>query len=407
MKGILMTILMLSVVLFACDNKTKPNIIKEAKPVKFTHFQERQTMVVSTVKYEGFIIGADFDREEVYIQAYSQLDRNYALLIVSILTGEVKKEMKLVKGGFDGPTDFYNPSYMQFVNGYYIIVDQYHKIMVYDEKLNYLYTNMFYVLRYFIDFFPMDKKFGFVIGETFNGLEFNMNFIRLFCMQINKKPTHIRDLYAFKFNSLGLKNRKSREYSFKGSIWPSGRGFEKDGKIYFANYNEKNYYVFDLKTTEMTSFYLDYIKPKIFSQKDVEKLAYLYSDGSLERILKKSGKKRAVEHYPDPIYHFGVFDVGKKKIGIIGDLDINNFTFRLDILDAVSGTYLMSIRLPFGDGLLQSISTSARGLHPLYFDIDKGYYLWNNAEGEDLIDKTQITRFRILGEENRNPAKVK
>jgi hypothetical protein len=59
---------------------------------------------------------------------------------------------------------------------------------------------------------------------------------------------------------------------------------------------------------------------------------------------------------------------------------------------------LESIRLPFGDALMQEVSTSARGMNPTYINVDKGYYLWNNAEGEDSIDYARITTFKIKPE---------
>ncbi|MCP5049606.1 MAG: hypothetical protein GY940_20720 [bacterium] len=362
--------------------------------------------MINTVKHEGYIIGSNFDREEVYIQAFSPVKGKYALVIADIRTGEVKKEMPLTKGGFEGPTDFYNPSYMQFVNGNYLLVDQFHKIMVYDEQLNYRYTNMFYKLRYFIDFFPMENQIGFVIGEHFPGLKLNTNYIQLFKMSGNRKPNHKKDLYVFQFKSLSFESRQSKKFVFTSGIWPSGNGFEKDGNVYYANFDEQRYLVYNIGEDKTIAFALNYLKPKTFSLEAAKKINFYHSSGLGERAIRRSGKRYKVVLYPKPMYHFGIHDVGDKKIGIIGDLDIDNFQFRLDILDTVSGAYLESIRLPFGVGFKESISTGARGLHHIYFDMDKGYYLWNNSEGEDLIDYARITRFKILRKtENQGPNK--
>ena len=112
--------------------------------------------------------------------------------------------------------------------------------------------------------------------------------------------------------------------------------------------------------------------------------------------MKQTGKKYILETYPRPLYHFGILDIGKNKIGIIGDLDIENSKFRLDVLIANTGKYLESINLPFGDGFTQNISTSARGFHHIFVNIDRGYYLWNNVEGEDFDDYAKIMYFKLV-----------
>ncbi len=149
MRRIVLLILAALLVLSACGgDKAK----MKSTPINFDRLQERDVEIVGTVKHEGFVIGADFERAEIYIKALSPLKKKFALVIVDIPTGNVKKEIDLAQGDFQSPKEFYNPAYMQFVKDRYIIVDQFHKIMVYDEQLNYLYTNMFNRLRYSLIF---------------------------------------------------------------------------------------------------------------------------------------------------------------------------------------------------------------------------------------------------------------
>ncbi len=394
---------MISVVLTACGGKAKTGALQKAKPVPFTLLREQRIEIINTFKYEGFVIGSDFKREEVYIQALSAVKGKYSVVIADIRTGEVKKEMHLKQGGFDGPNKFYSPSYMQYVKGNYLIVDQFHKIMVYDEDLNYRCTNMFFMLRFFIDFFPMENKIGFVIGKNICGLKSTANVIYLYSMDGNRKPEHEKALHAFIFPALEIKSRQSEKYKYTAGIWPSGNGFEKDGKVYYANYDEQQYYVHNIGEAKSYTFALHYLKPKTFSVEESTKMKFYHSSGVNERAIRRIGKRYKVELYPKPMYQFGIYDMGKKKIGIIGDLDIDGFQFRLDILDAESGAYLESIRLPFGETFARNVSSNANGQVPTYINVDKGYYLWNNAEGEDLIDYARITWFKIVREDGSQP----
>jgi hypothetical protein len=363
--------------------------------IRFNGLDEKSIEIIDTVKYEGFITGADFNRDEIYIQSISKLKGKYSVIIADIRSGKIKKEIQLNVGAFESPTEFYNPSHMQFLGGNYIIVDQYHKIFVYTEELKHLYTSMFYKLRYFIDFYSYENQNYFVIGAQLNYLRIEKNEIRIFRFPEKSRPVPESDLHVFNNPSLSIKNRQSRKLIHDGPFWPSGRGFHKNGSIYYANHDEKRYFRHDIKENKTVTVVLDYLKPKRFSQETAEKFLHFHSDGTLERISKRTGKRFVAALYPKPFYQFGIYDVGEGKIGVIGDLDTDNFEFRLDVLDTVSGKYLESIRLPFGDGLRINISDGARGVQPTYINVDKGYYLWNDAEGEDLIDYARITTFKI------------
>jgi len=390
-KKIRIICLMLIITATSCKQVT------ESKPIRFDGLNEKPIEFIDTVKYEGFIIGADFNRDEVYIQTVSAGKGKYAISIVDIPSKKLKREMQLKTGGFESPTGFYNPSHMQFLDGNYIIVDQFHKILVFDEQLNHLYTNMFYQLRYFLDFYMYENQKFFVIGAKKNMFKFYRNNIRIYRLRKNSRPVHKKDLHVFSNKSLQPQDLQNQKFMHKGEFWPSGKGFHKNGKIYYANYDEKQYFRYDIRENKSVSFDLDYLKPKKFSQETADRFLFYHSNGWQDRIFRRDGIRVVAVPYSEPLYQFGIFDVGANKIGIIGDLDIEteDLKFRLDVLDADSGKYLESVRFPFGDGILQNIGDGARGMQPTFINMDKGYYLWNNAVGEDVIDYVHITTFKI------------
>lgn len=397
-KKIIVVILIL-IVGITCKKETPAPPIPVTQ-VEFNGFKERTVEMRHTVKFEGYIMGADLNRNEIYIQGVPKLKRMHNILIADIQTGKIKKEKPVPMGTLQSPAGFFNPSYMQYLEGRYFIIDQFHKILVYDEQLNYLYTNMFAMHRFIVDFYSEGGKTFFVMGCKRYGGKLMQNNVGLFHFTENKKPSHFKWIHCFTFKSLQTKNRQNRKLNYMGSPWPSGTGFERNGKIYYANYDEKKYYMYDLGEDQEYAFELGYLKPKTYSLEDSNRLEFLHSNGWEKDIFKRSGIRYIAEPYPEPLYQFGVYDVGKGKIGIIGDIDIEKdiFEFRLDVLDAATGKYLESIRLPFGVYFRETITDGARGVHYTYIDVDKGIYLWNNAEGEELIDYTNITSLKILRE---------
>jgi hypothetical protein len=390
-------LIMLLVILLSCKEKSVEN------KIEFHGLNERKIEIVNEVKFEGFISGADFEHNELYIQSIHKLKRVIRMLIVDIDEGKIKMEKHLSIGAQESPTDFFNPAFMQRLGDRYFIIDQYRKIACYDSRFEYLFTNMFNKHRYFLDFFLNKGNTFLVVGaKRYFGI-FNTNDIQVYKFRENQRPVHVKDLHVFKNKSLSRKARINKKNLYAGAPWPSGLGFEKDGKIYYANNDENVYYTYDIEDKSKQVYKLDYLKAKKYSKEVAWKIKFFYSDGWHVRLMKRTGKKYIVETHPEPLYHFGIFDIGKNKIGIIGDLDTDNFKFRLDVLEASTGKYLESIRLPFGNGFTQNISTSAQGFHHIFINIDRGYYLWNNVEGEDFDDYARITYFKILPEEKSKP----
>jgi hypothetical protein len=360
----------------------------------FDGIKEREIEITGKAVIEGFPLGTDFDRGEVYVD-YLLKTRKYLVKIANIETGKLAKTMELEYGPMESPTKVYNPNYMQYLNHRYVIIDQYEKILVFDEQLKYLFTNMFNVHRYFIDFYIKDNQTFLVIGEIFYGMKNRKNTIKIFQFYDNKRPEFVKKLACFSNKSLSIKNRQSKKYSYKGFFWPSGRGFEKNGKIYYSSGIENKYYSHDLGTGETRVIDLSYLKHREFSNTDATKLGLYTSNGWEEIFFRKTGKKVIYEAYPEPLYHFGIYDVGHNKVGVVGDIELETYKFRLDIIDISTDKYIESIWLPSGAGFIDNISTSSRGVMQIYINVDKGIYVWHDEVGEDFIDSVMITKFKI------------
>lgn len=393
LRKLLPLLLIALLIIPACGKKkTKLKVTK----IKFDGLKERTIRFSPIAKIEGFISGYSSEKNEVYIHALSSRLGKHSMLIVDTLTGKVKKEIKLSRGTHQSPTDFFNPSFMQYLDGRYYIIDQYSKILVYDDRMHYLATHMFEMHRYFIDFYKKDNLIHFVIGEKHYGMEYKYNRVRLYHLPENRRPVVLKKLALFQNPAFGKKRKQERSKMFRGPLWTSGKGFQKDGRIYVTNNENNTYLSYNLEKEKQEVFGLLYLKPKTYSDETIKKFAFARSSGWEKELFKKRGTRVVAVNYPRPLFQFGLYDVGKSKIGVIADVDTEKFEFRLDVIDIVKGEYIESYRFPFGVYLKENLSTSARGFSPTFIDVDKGIYLWCNQEGEDFIDYVRIDSFKVM-----------
>lgn len=345
--------------------------------------------IIGTKTFEGQLLGADFDKNEVYIKPLYPEDF-YSIGIMDIETGKIKKTLRLRKGNIQAPTDVYNPTYMQYMNGRYYLIDWFEKIMVFDDKLDYLYSCMFDHMRYFINFFQGREGAFFVIGRK--GLRYKEAICpaEIYQMIERRIPKLTKKIHESSHMALNYAKDSAGRY-FMGSLWSSCWGFEKDRKIYIANSSESKYFVYDLENEKAASIELVHLKGRKFSDKDARTVNLFVSQLHDETRFKHIA-------YPYKIYYFGFYDVGENKIGVAGDIDIEKMKFRLDILKADSEEYLKSIWLPIGHGFFRQIYETTRGEFHTFINVDKGVYVWLNKEGENLDFVVKITRFNIKNE---------
>jgi len=356
--------------------------------------QEKEIKITKTHFVQEFLTGCDFNRNEIYVETAPKSRDKIFIQIIDIETGTVKKELPVRRGGFQSPTDFYNPTYMEFLGGKYYIVDQMEKIVVFDEKFNYLYSNMFSKHRCFLDLFQSGDRIFIAIGTRFPYKTIYRCGIELYEMETNKKPGLIKSLYEVDIKKISSKD-KEKKFFFHSVLCPFTDGFVKNENFFYTSMTENFFYVYDLNKKKITVVKLSYLTPKTYSKEDAARFGFYKSDGWEERFLKTNKKKIVYLPHPEPVYHFGIHDVGENKIGIVGDIDLVQMKFRLDIIDSTSYIYRESIWFPIGIGFIIKISKSNRGFINNYFDVDKGIYVWEDIEGKDFDYMAKISKFKL------------
>ena len=180
-----------------------------------------------------------------------------------------------------------------------------------------------------------------------------------------------------------------------GVLWPFTDGFVKNEKFFYTSMAENRLFVYDIKAKKITTIELSYLTSKTYSQEDAARFGYYKSDGWEERFLKINKKKIVYLPHPEPVYHFGIHNVGEEKIGIVGDIDLVQMKFRLDVIHSASYKYIESIWFPIGIGFRIKISKSNRGFINNYFNVDRGIFIWEDIEGEDFDYVAKISKFKV------------
>ena len=390
MKRIIIMILFLFFII-SCSKKPE-NVIRIGDVI----IKERELEIKKTKIFEGNLNGVDFERNQFFVNLFTKSNVEHRLGIVDIDKEEIIKTVSLRKGSFQSPTDIFRPSLIQRVDDKYIIVDNFDKIMLFNNDFKLLYSSMFNHLRYFIDFYEIKDQLFFVIGK-WNFIRKGRRYkIELYKFIPEKRIEFIKKLHTGYHKSLWYKTEstyKSKRTWYEGAIWPSSSGFEKEGKIYYSRGEENKCYVYDLFNNRTDVFELTYLKSKKFSVEDNKKLGYYKTTGWQEKSTKTGIKLKYVT-YPDDIYYFGIYDVGENKIGVVGDLDLDKMKFRLDIINMDSFKYIESIWLPIDWGFKRNICCGARGILQSYINIDKGIHLYTGAD-EDGEMITKLTKFII------------
>jgi len=292
------------------------------------------------------------------------------------------------KGGSQSPTDFFSIQYIQRVNDEHVIIDNVNKIVLFDKNFNLISSKVFSKFRYFADFYVRRNKLFFVFGNKRDRGIKKICETEIYELTPEKNITFRKKLDTTFHKRLYM---KSKNWYF-GQFWSSSSGFELNEKIYYSDGSQNFINIYDLNTEKQAKIILPFLKSKKFTDKEATKMGYYKSDG-----WQDEGRRKIVyKPFPDKIYHFGIFEVGKNKIGIMGDVNLEKMEQRLDILEAETCVYLESIWLPIDNQFNWRISDKARGIHLIYIDIEKGFYIWSDYEGEDFYNVVKLTRFKIL-----------
>lgn len=369
---------------------------------------------IETKHLSQIALGCDFDRNEIYMEAGPVSRENHIIRIVNLDSMAVKKELTIPRGSFESPADFYNPTYMKFINGMYFLVDQYHKYVVYDQQFNRLYYSRFvfnkaFNHRHFIDFYGMGDRVFFVFGHAFYLKSGHKSLITLNEAVFNRRHETIEEIFSISYQVIPWEEQAKNLHTifYSGSIWPSTCGFEKDGKVYYSAMTENRYYVYDLQEKKTLTVALDYLTPRTFSSEDAEQLQRFIDPDGIEEFWEQNKKKLLYIPYPGEIYHLGMYNTGKNKIGIIGDIRINEFKFRLDVIDSKSHCYLESLWIPFHSGFVHEISEHYSGVVTSYFNLEKGIYIWHVFEDDQGEYSVRVSRFTTQEKKQDNDGNAK
>jgi len=223
----------------SCGNRKE-----STKIIKNDDLIVKKIEIISEKTYKGKLLGVSWDRNEAYVCSPVSYEK-YSATIVDMEKDQIIKSRDLPIGDMQSPTYFYNPSFMAYAANRYYIIDQFHKILVYDQNLTYLYTKMFKepMTRHFIDFFSRNDEVFFLIGKrgsSFEG-EHKTNCSVEEYQLTNAKIIQLDRIFRLSHES-NYYSRATRNVIL-GMIWSSDWGFEKDGKIYFGNGAENRYRV--------------------------------------------------------------------------------------------------------------------------------------------------------------------
>lgn len=363
--------------------------------MRFDVLKEYNVEIIETKTIEGFPLGTNFERGETYVDSTIRPPRKFLVKIVDIGSGETKKSIELTAGDFQSPVEYFSPVHVEYIDNRSYIVDQFEKIVAYDENFNHLYSSMFHQLRFFIDFYKYNGQVYFVMG-TKKIMHKVSSEIRLYRLNENQKPLMQKSLnHDFSVPALQAVFAEDEKSLNRGFFWPSPHGFEKDGKIYYARNDQQKYHVYDLNTGKTDAFELPYLKPKRFKDSDAHKIGYYKTNGWEELHFKKYNSKVIYKAYPGDIFHFGLYDAGTDAIGVATGIDLDEMTFRMDIIDTKTAIYKKSICFPMSTGFIQSLSASYRGFTKDCFYVEKGFYICHDTVGEDSVDMVKIIKFEL------------
>jgi hypothetical protein len=381
-------------IIISCEKAN--NTIHQINQIKNTNLILKEAEIIEVKTYKGSLLGADLNRNEIYILASPTEEDKYNVEIIDMGQGKAINILKLRKEGFQSPTDVYNPSYMQFLNNRYYLIDQFHKVLVFDQDLAYLQTIMLKGAqpRYFIDFFSRGGDVFFGIGEKHFGLKESKCSIEIYRIIEKTKLELYKNIYETSHRSNNY-TRQTRNI-INGVLWSSSWGFEKLGKIYFGNGAENQYFVYDLNSNNLESIKINFLKGNKFSDKDANKIVNdIYkAGGTYEEIRKRHNLIFKFISYPGIIYYFGFYDVGENKLGFAGDIDLKRMFFRLDIINIDSKDYKESIWLPIGHSFLRMLDENYTGLFQNEINIDKGIFVYTDREEENDESIVKLVRFR-------------
>ena len=349
--------------------------------------------------HEGILRGVNWDRNEAYI--LTRQDDTHTISIVDLEHNTVVNALHLRRGDSQPPTETANPSHVSYLEGRYYIIDVSEKMLVYDQNLSYLHTVMFkdFMPEHFVKVFSHTGRPHMLIGRyhlDFQGIRCSVEIHEV----MDTKRLRRENIHVLRHKlSMDARAYRDRNYIL-GKLWSSSWGFEKEGKIYFGHGGENRYWVYDIETQLLSGVKPEILKGRRYADEDAEKIVFdIFQQRDMyERLRRRHGSTHKFVAYPDALYHTGIFDIGRDRIGFAGDLDLERMVFRLDIVNIRTHEYEKSIWLPVSSGFLQHLDMTYTGGLDTYINIDKNIHVYTERDPEEGLSFVKIHRFRFAGE---------
>ena len=143
---------------------------------------------------------------------------------------------------------------------------------------------------------------------------------------------------------------------------------------------------------------LNFLKGTNYTKEVVQKMGqYFRSDESNKRWSNLKYLKNEYIPFGEKIYHLGMYDVGKNKIGFIGKINHHTKEFRLDVFNINDLEYEKSIWFPIVNSILWSWAQFKRLGYFTFFDIDKHIFInFDSKTVGDYEPYVNIMRFELI-----------
>ncbi len=265
--------------LVSCGKEKTPPL-KETAQLKFDTLKIHEPHLSDLLTTEGHIFGNCSEKGEAYVQRFSRKTKTFTVDVIDLAKGTVRQTVQLTAGDRQAPGAFFSPTYMQRLDDNYIIIDQFHKISIFDQRVQHLYTNMYTAQRFFIDFFKRQDQLFFVIATSHWKKDATDSPLEIYRHFENKKPELLQQLDSFSFPAFHGQNEQNRKRYTKGMFWPSVTGFESGGKIYYAVNTSPQIFQYDIAAGKTKKIHVPYLEGRQFTGQEAEQLGR-YTSGRL------------------------------------------------------------------------------------------------------------------------------
>lgn len=349
--------------------------------------------------YKGIVRGVNWVRNEAYILTWQ--DDSYTISIVDLEHNTVVNALHMRRGDRQSPTEVANPVHVSYTEGRYYVIDGNEKMLVYDQNLSYLHTVMFkdWMPNHFLEVLSHAGRPYMLIGRVyfdFQGIRCSVEIHEV----MDTKRLRGEKIQVLRHTpSMDARAYRDRNYIL-GKLWSSSWGFEKEGKIYFGHGGENRCWVYDIETQLLTGMKPEILKGRRYADGDAETIVFdiFQERDSYERARRRHGSTHKFVAYPEALYHTGIFDVGRDRIGFAGDLDMERRKFRLDIVNIRTYEYEKSIWLPVSHGFLGHLDVTYTGNFDTHINIDKNIHVYTDRDPEEGQYVVKIHKFRFAGE---------